>query len=108
MMTADEIMVDTNILVYSTAGESKFRDVSRKTIKKYVDDEYTLWITRQILREYLVVKSRLMIDENKYDENQLSFELNYFTNNYKVADEIDNTTFILTDLIAKLKNACPH
>lgn len=50
-------------------------------------------------QEYLVVKSRLMLDEKKYDEVVLFKEVNCLLNNYNVADEINTTTFILSDLL---------
>lgn len=64
-MMEDNILIDTNILIYSTSRKSPFFDALQIAITNYVNRDYLIWISRQIIREYLVVKSRLMLDEKK-------------------------------------------
>jgi predicted nucleic acid-binding protein len=104
-MMEGNILVDTNILVYSTSGKSPFFVASQNAIKHYLFSNYAIWISRQIVREYLVVKSRLMLDEKKYDELILLKEMNYLLENYLVADEITTTSATLAKLLQKYKIA---
>lgn len=104
-MMEDKILIDTNILIYSTSGQSPFFAASHAAIANYLNSNYAIWISRQIIREYLVVKSRLMLDEKKYDELVLFKEIKYLANNYIIADEISSTTLILSELLQKYKIA---
>lgn len=102
-MMEDNILIDTNILIYSTSEKSHFSIAARAAIENYVNRNYTLWISRQIIREYLVVKSRLMLEERKYNELVLLKEMNYLLDNYFIADEISTTSLILGKLLLKYK-----
>ena len=93
-MMEDNILIDTNILIYSTSGQSPFFAASQAAITNYVNSNYVMWISRQIVREYLVVKLRAMPDEKKYDELILFKEMKYLFDNYIIADEINSTTLI--------------
>lgn len=104
-MMEDNILIDTNVLIYSTSRKSPFFAASQAAIGNYVNRNYAIWISRQIIREYLVVKSRLMLDEKKYDELILTKEMDYLLNNYLVADEINTTSLILGKLLRKYKVA---
>jgi predicted nucleic acid-binding protein len=52
--------VDTNILVYSTAGGAPFQERARTALARLIADE-PLFISRQILREYLAVMTRQQV-----------------------------------------------
>lgn len=104
-MMEDNILIDTNILIYSTSGQSPFFAESQAAITNYVNSNYAIWLSRQIIREYLVVKLRLMLDEKKYDETVLFKEIKYLSDNYFIADENNSTTLILGELIKKYKIA---
>ena len=49
--------VDTNVLVYATATSAPFRDRARAALVRLAADEQ-LWVSRQILREYVAVMTR--------------------------------------------------
>ncbi len=54
---ANKIFVDTNILVYATMISSPFHSSARTALERYeLDDE--LWISRQVIREYLATLIR--------------------------------------------------
>ncbi len=104
-MMEDSILIDTNILIYSTLSKSPFFAASQAAVTFYVNRNFSIWISRQIIREFLVVKSRLLLDEKKYDELVLLKEMNYLLDNYFVADEINATTLVLRNLLLKYKAA---
>lgn len=47
------IFLDTNILVYRSIPESPFHLVVSQAVKSSEQQGYPLWISRQVLREYL-------------------------------------------------------
>jgi predicted nucleic acid-binding protein len=49
--------IDTNVLVYSMATRAPFRDRARVALGKFASEE-KLFISRQVLREYLAVVTR--------------------------------------------------
>ena len=49
--------IDTNVLVYSTAVTAPFRDQARDALARFAIRE-PLFISRQILREYIAVMTR--------------------------------------------------
>jgi len=50
---AEPIFLDTNILVYASIDSSPFYALARTTITAYEQAGTPLWISRQVLREYL-------------------------------------------------------
>jgi len=60
MMTggAKSIFVDTNILVYANIASSPFHNAAKSAIETYSEKDVTLWISRQVIREYLTVVTR--------------------------------------------------
>jgi predicted nucleic acid-binding protein len=60
MMIADAepLFLDTNILVYASVDTSPFYDLARAAIADYEANGTSLWISRQVLREYLATLIR--------------------------------------------------
>ncbi len=57
-MMNDKLFLDTNVLVYLTDVDSSFHEKA-KDIFSAISKEHELWISRQVLREYAVVVSRI-------------------------------------------------
>jgi predicted nucleic acid-binding protein len=55
---AEPIFLDTNILVYASVDTSPFYDRARVAITDYETNGTPLWISRQVLREYLATLAR--------------------------------------------------
>jgi predicted nucleic acid-binding protein len=49
--------VDTNVLIYSTAAGAPFQERARTALARLITDE-SLFISRQILREYVAAMTR--------------------------------------------------
>lgn len=52
------IFVDTNVLVYADQPASEFHQVARDVLVRREAEDDELWISRQVLREYLSVMTR--------------------------------------------------
>ena len=57
-MAADPVFVDTNVLVYADQAASAFHAPARAAVARLERDGAALWISRQVLREYLVTVTR--------------------------------------------------
>ena len=55
---ADPVFLDTNILVYASVDASPFYQAARAAITAYEASQTLLWISRQVLREYLATLAR--------------------------------------------------
>ncbi len=55
---AEPVFVDTNILAYSTLAGSPFHKPARAKLDDLAAAGHALWISRQVLREYLAALSR--------------------------------------------------
>jgi predicted nucleic acid-binding protein len=54
----EPVFVDTNCLIYAQQSQSPFHAVATDRLQDLVTNGHPLWISRQVLREYLVVMSR--------------------------------------------------
>lgn len=57
-MAADPVFVDTNVLIYAQQGHSPFHAQAVTRLQSLTVAGNPLWISRQVLREYLAVMSR--------------------------------------------------
>lgn len=57
-MAADPVFVDTNILIYAQQALSPFHPAATAKLRELATAGHTLWVSRQVLREYLVAMSR--------------------------------------------------
>ncbi len=57
-MAADRLFVDTNVLVYATVAESPFHQHASRALEQARGAGAELWISSQVLREFLVVMTR--------------------------------------------------
>jgi predicted nucleic acid-binding protein len=57
-MVAEPVFVDTNILVHASRERSPFHARATSGLRRAGSDGSSLWISRQILREYVAVVTR--------------------------------------------------
>jgi len=99
------LFIDTNILVYANVDNYMLKQEAVSKLKHYNQQGFDLWISRQVIREYLMAMSKLMILSGNYDENKLIMDVNNFQSQFFVADENVGTTQILLELVKKYKVA---
>lgn len=97
-MTNNKLFIDTNILIYATTKQSPFHMKALQAIKNYMQNGSDLWISTQVIREYLVVLSR-QIFPNPLSIYQLSQDIQYFHKNFYIADDNQKITQELLQLI---------
>jgi predicted nucleic acid-binding protein len=57
-MAADPVFVDTNVLVYATRPLSAQHAVAERALTRLGTEGSPLWISQQVLREYLAAVTR--------------------------------------------------
>lgn len=57
-MAAEPVFVDTNVLVYAHVAEAPWHQEAQEAIADHEAAGAPLWISRQVLREYLVSLTR--------------------------------------------------
>lgn len=98
----NKLFVDTNILVYLVNIDSSFHEEINKQFELLMDT-HELWISRQVLREYIVVMTRKVHLENQLTTEEVLDDIKNFYTLFKVADETEKVTNNLIQIMEKYK-----
>jgi predicted nucleic acid-binding protein len=99
MPTGKKIFIDTNVLVYANWDTSPFHVESMAALSGLAGHYDSIWINRQVIREYLKVMSLVMLKNGHVDYAQLQSDISRFTANFNVAETNHATTARLLTLI---------
>lgn len=98
---ANSVFLDTNVLVYANVMESPLHQLALKTIQSYYDIGTELWISRQILREYIAVLTRPQIFSKPVSVSVVADRIRFFQTHFQVAEENPQVTEALLMLIER-------
>ncbi len=98
----DPIFLDTNILVYASQIQSPFHQAAMEAIQGFYDTGVELWISRQVLREYLATLTRLQQLANPLPIAIVIQDLRYFYNRFRVAEDNSQVTERLLTLMKEI------
>jgi predicted nucleic acid-binding protein len=89
MMTGDDnpVFLDTNILVYARATQSPFHQAALQMIQRLDQSRVELWISRQVLREYLATFTRPQQFTNPLPIETLIEDIRLFQTRFRVAED---------------------
>jgi predicted nucleic acid-binding protein len=96
---AKKIFLDTNILVFSTAIRAPLHQTARQAIQEQYAAGAEIWISRQVLREYLVTLSRPQTFSNPQPPDILAADVRSFINQFFIAEDSAQVTERLLDLL---------
>lgn len=99
MPSGKKIFIDTNILVYANVATSPFQGDAQRVLMALPASYDSLWINRQVIREYLKVMSSEMLKVGKVDYAALKHEVAEFQKFMQVAETNNATTARLLTLI---------
>jgi len=104
MATTDDnaLFVDTNVLVYANVTESPLHEQALGSIQAARKDGQTLWISRQVLREYLVTLTRPQAFAALPRKLVLD-QVEQFIKQFDVAEDTAAVTEHLIELLADYK-----
>lgn len=100
-MVGSPLFIDTNVLVYATIVTSPFHAQALRAINRREQAKLNLWISRQVLREYLATLTRPPIASNRVTFATIAAEVQSFEERFRVGDENRDTTTRLLGLIAQ-------
>jgi len=102
-MTGEDkiIFVDTNILIYSNYSDSILKNQSRNKLQYFFQNNYDIWISRQIIREFLVYATRYNFEKDKIEISKLITSIFSNFEQYKIAEDSINSTNMLKKIIEK-------
>lgn len=98
MTDVKPLFIDTNALVYATVQESPFHAQALQALQAAYQAGRPLWISRQVLREYLMTLTRPQAFAALPKETVLS-QVEQFTERFQVADDTPAVTQQLLNLI---------
>ncbi|RUS99304.1 hypothetical protein DSM106972_077460 [Dulcicalothrix desertica PCC 7102] len=103
MTTVDKnsIFIDTNILVFASVVTAPLHAIARQTLVELSAAGNNLWISRQVLREYLATLSRPQNFTITLSPGTLKKDIEDFQNQFLVAEDNFEVTQNLLDLLQK-------
>ncbi len=102
MMAADSVFLDTNGLVFATIASAPWHEAAVRAIRRLEGAGHDLWISRQIIREYLAVLSRPQTFGKPVSIAVLVAQIRVFEQRFRVAEESADVTAKLLDLLQEL------
>jgi predicted nucleic acid-binding protein len=105
MTSIVRVFVDTNVLIYASVLSSPYVDIARNKLVALRDSGSELWISRQIIREYLVVMTRARQGEPLPEKEPVLAQVNAMLNTFEVADETPDVTNWLITLLKQTPTA---
>ena len=97
------VFVDTNTLVYADQGASGFHAQARAALARLEQEGAELWISRQVLREYLAAVTRPSPDgAAPMTRAEAADAIEGFVAVYSVAEDGPDTTARLLELVRRV------
>ncbi len=97
MMDDNAVFIDTNILVFANVLETPFHEQALAAVNTADRAGRTIWISRQIIREYLVTLTRPQTFKN-LPKATVFEQVEQFRKRFEVADD----TPVVTEQLIKL------
>jgi predicted nucleic acid-binding protein len=96
----EHCFVDTNVLIYSTVTDNPWYNAARCWLTTLYDQETHLYISPQILREYLVVLTRGQVFTVQFSVEQAITTLEELLLTLNVLEETQRTAVMLRKLVS--------
>jgi predicted nucleic acid-binding protein len=98
-MAADPAFVDTNVLVYASQRRSAFHPRSIACLDQARRESRPLWISRQVMREYLVTVTRPQRDQASLLIGEAVADIEKFQCDFNIAEDGPEVFAALLDLL---------
>ncbi len=102
---ADSVFVDTNVLAYSQQTVSPFHGPAVAKLAGLRTAGHELWISRQVLREYLAGLSRPGLHSAPVPMTSLVNDVRLFSSTYRIAEDGPAVTTELLTLLTTISTA---
>lgn len=98
MTDAEPLFIDTNILIYANVVTAPLHEQALKAIKNAHHAGRPLWISRQVLREFIAVRTRPQTFAQPSAPEVVVERIRYLEEHFQVADD----TAAVTNKLVKL------
>jgi predicted nucleic acid-binding protein len=98
-MAADPVFVDTNVLVYATRPSAAQHASARAALTRLEDEGSSLWVSTQVLREYLAAVTRPQATAPGLPMATAIIDVRRFRATFDVAEERPNVLDRLLHLL---------
>lgn len=98
----EAVFLDTNLLVYANVANSPLHQRSLEAIQSYVGAGTTLWISRQVLREYLATVTRPQVFSDPVTAKVAVTRVRYFQTRFRIAEDGPEVTERLLALVEQI------
>jgi predicted nucleic acid-binding protein len=95
--------VDTNVLVYAASLGAPLHKRASEELRRRAESGQELWVSRQVLREYLAALSRPQTFAKPRPARELVKDIRYFLSHFRLAEEGPDVTEKLLELIEKVE-----
>jgi predicted nucleic acid-binding protein len=96
------IFIDTNILVYANIPAYSLHQLALQTIQSLIDAEVELWLSRQVLREFIVSVTRPQTYANPQPIELVVERVQFFENQFRIAEDSPQVTARLLELLQQI------
>jgi predicted nucleic acid-binding protein len=100
--------VDTNVLVYAAASGAPLHQRAARELQRRSEAGQELWVSRQVLREYLATLSRPQTFAKPRPVRELVGDIRYFLSHFRLAEEGPEVTEKLLELIEEIEIGGKH
>ncbi len=101
-LIASPTFLDTNILIYASIVQAPLHATALNAIQEREQAGVELWLSRQVLREYLVALSRPQTFTSPIPISTLTAQIQTFQSRFRVAEDNAQVTAQLLTLIGQI------
>lgn len=101
MADAEPLSIDTNVLIYANVAGAPLHEQALKVLTSAYQSEQPLWISRQVLREFIAARTRPQTFAQPSTPEMVIERVWYLENRFQVADD---TTAVTRQLIKLLED----
>lgn len=102
MTAIKSVFIDTNVLVYATVATAPMHLRAKQALESLWADGVNLWISRQVLREYVAVVTRPQTFALPLTAHAAADQVSVFMQRFFICDETDSVTQRLLDLLRQI------
>ncbi len=101
MTDADPLFIDTNVLIYANVAGAPLHEQALNALKAAHQSERPLWISRQVLREFIATRTRPQTFAQPSTPEVVIERVRYLEERFQVADDTAAVTGQLIKLLAE-------
>ena len=98
---ADPSFVDTNLLIHAKITSAPLHEQARRVLEELFNAGVEVWISRQVIREYLAALSRPQTFTRPLPAVELRRDVEELSERFRIVDEDERVTDQLLDLLGQ-------